>query len=229
MAPSFCFRFLQIWYIHFFHVWKHSQTSLNQGVSLKIKIDLVWGKNVAWWRIFLPFPPVANFCAWEECQTARHGRYLIRWPPKSDLTRWHTRRTCLHFKSFISNEFHGKWLLKLILTRELPSWFYLKLIILAEKSGILWSPRKHLQYLYSGIRPAKQLSQPHSDKSLRPDDFRKAFLEEWNKKFCKCHCNDWTEISVNLGVNTFEARAGLVFVCWRSQAIELTIHLNLLE
>ena len=41
-----------------FYVWKDAKTSLNQGVSIKIKVDVVWqGKDVCW-RIFDHFQRV---------------------------------------------------------------------------------------------------------------------------------------------------------------------------
>ena len=47
----------------------------------------------------------------------------------------------------------------------------------------LWfNPHKHVQYFYSEVWLAKQLSRHQSEGRLHPCDFRKAFLEEEDKK-----------------------------------------------
>ena len=63
-------------------------------------------------------------------------------------------------KNFISKELQEKCLLELILNRESPSWFCIKLIILSAKSVILRNQCKHLQIVIFLIRvlTSKQLS-----------------------------------------------------------------------
>ena len=39
-----------------FYVWARSETSLNQGVSIKIKADMIWNNNLAVWLDFYTFP-----------------------------------------------------------------------------------------------------------------------------------------------------------------------------
>ena len=52
----FVFDVFQIEKIHFFYVWKRSKTSLNQKVSMKIKVSVVWRKKVAGWRDLFTIP-----------------------------------------------------------------------------------------------------------------------------------------------------------------------------
>ena len=92
-------------------------------------------------------------------------------PPKSNLTRWITRRASWNFWNFIQREFHEKCLLELILKREPPYWFFIDWIILPEKSVRLRNPREHLQYFYSEVYLVKQLSRPQFDGLLDPCDF----------------------------------------------------------
>ena len=40
-----CFRFFLKFKTSFFYVWIHSESSLNQGVSIKMKVDAVWKTN----------------------------------------------------------------------------------------------------------------------------------------------------------------------------------------
>ena len=57
--------------------------------------------------------------------------------------------------------------------------------------------------------------------------FLKGVFGRIRQEVCNCCCDECSEISVDLCVNTFESCSGRVLVCQRNESIELSIHLNL--
>ena len=76
-----------------------------QNSFLKICTEI---SKVTWCHVFflkscfrIPDSRVQKRVSAKLRQTARHVRYLISWPPKSDPTRWPTRGAFLNFKFYL--------------------------------------------------------------------------------------------------------------------------------
>ena len=102
---------------------------------------------------------------------------------------------------------------KLILEREPPSWLFVKLNVLLEKSVIL---REVLHQFNSGLQVVRLLFRPQFDGSMDPRNFKRRLLEEEGKKFerttrMRVMKNEWSRISLELCVNILKSSSDHAF------------------